>query len=169
MANKTHGLSNHPLYHTWNKMIRRCHSTSDSGYKNYGGKGITVCEQWFSIENFIRDMFPMYSEGLTLERLDVTKGYSKSNCTWLSIEEQQRNKACYNNNFLGIAGVAMKVDSRGQRFIQARFQYEKKRYKKMWSLGKYSMEQATLLAQEWLQDKRKQFGFGETHGIKIRA
>lgn len=166
---KKHGLSDHPLYQIWNKMVRRCNLSSDSGYKNYGAKGITVCEEWLEIENFIRDMFSTYSDGMTLERIDVTKGYYKDNCTWLSLEQQQRNKSCYENNVLGIAGVSLKTDSRGQRFIQARFQYDKKRYKKMWSLGKYQLEQAKTLAQEWLKVKRKQFGFGETHGIKTGA
>lgn len=77
-------------------MLGRCNNSNDKFYKDYGGRGITVCKEWcrkngfssfynWAIENG-------YEEGLTIERKDVNGNYCPQNCTWISLEEQQRNK-----------------------------------------------------------------------------
>jgi hypothetical protein len=81
---KTHGLSKHPLYDVWHSMLRRCTNPRDVSYKNYGGRGITVCERWHAIENFIADMEPTYIPGLEIDRQDNDKGYDARNCRWVS-------------------------------------------------------------------------------------
>lgn len=73
-------------------MLRRCEDTRDSHYKNYGGRGINVCKEWHKLETFIADMQSSYEPGLTLDRVDNDKGYSKENCRWADKEEQARNK-----------------------------------------------------------------------------
>src|SRR5690606_24654040 len=62
-------------------------------YKNYGGRGITVCEQWQEkFENFWTDMGPSYKAGLTIERLNNSLGYCKENCGWRTATHQANNR-----------------------------------------------------------------------------
>lgn len=90
---KTHGLSNTRIYHCWQEMIKRCYTKTQMYYNDYGGRGITVCDRWLhSFENFYADMSNTYQEGLTLDRIDVNKGYSPDNCRWITFKQQQNNK-----------------------------------------------------------------------------
>ena len=103
---KTHGLTYHRLYKTWNGMMQRCLNKKHPGYKDYGGRGINVCERWKDIKNFIDDMFPDFQEGLSLDRKDNNKGYSKENCRWINETIQNRNRrVIQKNNTSGFRGV----------------------------------------------------------------
>lgn len=102
----THGLAQHRLYSTWANMIKRCYNPNATNYKNYGGRGITVCAEWRdSLEQFIEDMFPSFGEGLTLDRIDNDKGYSKENCRWATRSEQRINQRISGRNTSGFIGV----------------------------------------------------------------
>lgn len=90
-GSKTHGLKSHRLYNTWLGMVHRCNNPKCKYYKDYGGRGITVCDRWLSIENFIEDMYPTFIEGLTLDRKDNNLGYHKDNCRWVTKNIQARN------------------------------------------------------------------------------
>lgn len=90
-ANTTHGKYNSPTYLTWKSMIARCTNETHKSFKNYGGRGITVCERWLLFENFLCDMGSR-PEGKTLDRIDSNKGYFKENCQWQTMREQQRNR-----------------------------------------------------------------------------
>lgn len=87
----THGLLKHSSYQVWAKMLGRCLNQNNPAYKHYGGRGITVCDRWLSVENFIADMGERPAR-LSLERVDVNKGYSKDNCVWADAKTQARNK-----------------------------------------------------------------------------
>lgn len=90
---KTHGMRGTRTYSIWLNMRNRCNRTTHHNYKYYGAVGITVCHNWnSSFINFFNDMGEC-PEGLTLERLDGAKGYSKENCIWASAERQQNNKS----------------------------------------------------------------------------
>ena len=103
----THGLSYHRLYYIWKQMMRRCTNLEEASYKHYGGRGITVCERWHSIENFIEDMFPTFEEGLSIDRIDVNGNYEPSNCRWANSTMQSRNtKLIWENNKSGYRGVS---------------------------------------------------------------
>lgn len=101
----THGLAKHRLCKTWNSMIHRCNNQGIATYKYYGGRGITVCNEWLDVRNFIEDMYPTFKEGLMLDRIDNNKGYSKENCRWATREVQARNKGARSNNKSGFTGV----------------------------------------------------------------
>lgn len=106
-VNKTHGLTSHRLYKTWNSMLHRCYNEEDNYYHNYGGRGISICERWRSVKNFIEDMFPSFKEGLTLDRIDIDGNYEPENCRWASKLIQSRNtRKIRENNKSGFRGVS---------------------------------------------------------------
>ena len=83
----------YPEYVIWYAMISRCSNKNNINYKNYGGRGITVCQRWVSsFFNFYIDMGCRPSEKLTLERIDNDGNYEPNNCKWATREEQSYNK-----------------------------------------------------------------------------
>lgn len=79
-----------PTWNSWQAMLARCYRPVCNGYKNYGGRGITVCERWHSFENFYADMGDR-PKGKTLDRLDVNGNYEPGNCRWATPTEQRAN------------------------------------------------------------------------------
>lgn len=74
-------------------MIKRCDNPSNKYYKNYGGRGIFVCEEWHSLDNFASwALSNGYSEDLTLDRINNDDGYYPENCRWATKKEQENNK-----------------------------------------------------------------------------
>ncbi len=92
----THGMTGTPLFWAWSHMRQRCKShprIPSHNWRSYGGRGITVCKCWQnSFQHFLDDMGPTYKSGLTIDRVDNNKGYSKKNCRWATTEEQSRNR-----------------------------------------------------------------------------
>lgn len=95
--NKTHGMAGTPLYGVWRSMRDRCKNPNNKSYKDYGGRGISVCEKWLTFEGFYEDMGNSYAKGLTIERVDSSKGYNNDNCTWIPKSQQTLNRRnnCY--------------------------------------------------------------------------
>lgn len=87
-----HRMSNTPTYKSWHNMKQRCLNENHKAFKNYGKRGITVCERWMKFENFLEDMGERPSKEYSIERIDNNKGYNKSNCIWILDYKQNRNK-----------------------------------------------------------------------------
>lgn len=94
----THGCWGNPLFKIWSAMMDRCYRPTNKRYNRYGGRGITVCDRWHDVNNFIEDMSPNYIKGLQIDRIDNDKGYFLENCRWVTKIEQANNKS--NNIFI---------------------------------------------------------------------
>jgi hypothetical protein len=89
----THGQTGSRLYVIWGSMRARCENPHNQHYDNYGGRGITVCEEWHDFVNFMQWAERTgYRENLTIDRIDVNEGYNPVNCRWVTMHEQNRNK-----------------------------------------------------------------------------
>lgn len=92
LTTKRHGMSLNKIYFTWKNLRQRCLNPNQTGYKNYGGRGVKFCKRWEKFENFFNDMKDGYSDNLSIDRIDNNKGYSKKNCRWTNRKIQSRNK-----------------------------------------------------------------------------
>ena len=94
MPAKTHGGTGTRLYRIWKNMKARCYRKSAREYGNYGGRGISICEEWKDDFLSFRKwaLSNGYKESLTIDRIDVNKDYKPSNCRWITNKEQQNNR-----------------------------------------------------------------------------
>ena len=105
---KKHYMKNTKLYSIWNQMRNRCNNPNDASYNRYGGKGISVCEEWSDFRNFYPWAFSAgYTDGLTIDRINPKGNYEPSNCRWITIAEQQRNRG--NNVLLKNNGISLTI------------------------------------------------------------
>ena len=101
---ENHGMTNSDEYGIWSDIKTRCTNKNHRGYKNYGGRGVNVCDRWKnSFENFYSDMGPRPSKCHSIDRIDNSGNYEKSNCKWATSLEQGKNKR--NNVKININGV----------------------------------------------------------------
>lgn len=92
MVNEHHQKSHTKLYSIWRTMRQRCNNPRNREYPNYGGRGIKVCWRWnYSFSEFEKwALTHGYKEGLTIDRINVNKGYQPSNCQWITRSENSR-------------------------------------------------------------------------------
>lgn len=103
------GTKRTPTYKTWQAMMTRCYNPNVASFKDYGARGVTVCDGWHLFENFLAYMGER-PEGMTLDRIDSDKGYTPDNCRWATKITQARNTRA---NYI--------VDFRGERMTQIEF------------------------------------------------
>lgn len=88
-----HGMSFSRIERIYWSMKQRCYNKKNKDYPRYGGRGIKVCEAWQDFSNFYKDVKDIYKDGLTIERIDIDRGYCKENVTFIEPAKQQRNKS----------------------------------------------------------------------------
>lgn len=87
-----HGLYGTPEYMTWARMLDRCYNPNHTEFKNYGGRGISVCNEWKNdFLAFYKDLGQRPSPIHSLDRIDNERGYSANNCRWATPKEQSNN------------------------------------------------------------------------------
>lgn len=105
---KTHGLSDTRLYRIYSGMKTRCYNPNTKAYHHYGGRGISICDEWLGENGFMNfydwAMENGYSDNLSIDRIDVNGNYEPNNCRWATQETQTRNKR--NNLIIEYKGVS---------------------------------------------------------------
>lgn len=111
---------------SWQSMRRRCLNPQNANYRNYGGRGITICERWDCYANFLADMGERPC-GMMLERIDNNGNYEPSNCRWATPKEQTRNRRV--TKYLTFGGETLTPTAWGERFglSEKTIQYRAKR------------------------------------------
>ena len=98
IINKKHGYFHTDEYNIWRSIKKRCLCVNNTGYKNYGGRGISICDEWLnSVECFINDMGMRPDKTYSIARIDNNKGYYKENCRWATKKEQCQNQRTNRN------------------------------------------------------------------------
>lgn len=134
-----HGMYHTKFYNSWRSMVTRCRGTAgEESKKKYRDKGITVCEKWLKFIGFYEDMYPSYIEGLTIDRIDNSKGYYKENCRWATISQQAYNKT--NTVVLEFNGVVYTMDEAAE-FIGISKTKLRNHYYRMFKQGKITMSE----------------------------
>lgn len=114
-ANTTHGKSYEKIYRVWNGIKERCENPNNVAFKNYGGRGIELCEEWHNPECFIDWAYAHgYSPGkkLSIDRVDNDKGYFPENCAWVDKRTQQNNRRV--NHHLTLNGETKTLSEWGE-------------------------------------------------------
>lgn len=82
------------LYHVWGSMKERCFNKNSKSYPDYGGRGVTICDEWLDYTNFHKWAIQNgYKEGLTIERDNNNLNYQPSNCRWIPKSDQSKNRS----------------------------------------------------------------------------
>lgn len=104
-ANHKHKMSGTRIYETWQDMKRRCYNKQNARYDRYGGRGITVCDEWLNNFQSFYDwaISNGYSDDLTIDRIDNDGNYEPSNCRWSTAKEQCNNRGSNINITIGNA------------------------------------------------------------------
>jgi len=127
-----------PEWRIYNAMKTRCLNPNSSRYKDYGGRGITICDRWLNgdgslsgVECFIQDLGPRPSKKHSLDREDNDGNYAPGNCKWATVKEQNRNSR--NNRMVTVKGQKMILIEAVERFSSAKYQTVVMRIHRGWS------------------------------------
>ena len=120
-----HGLTNHSIFRRWQSMVNRCTRQEMKCYKDYGGRGIKVCDKWLDVRNFVKDMYPTFKEGLQLDRIDNNGNYEPANCRWVTKSQNQKNRRCKAKYQSDIAGVYYRKET-NKWFIRHPVSFDRK-------------------------------------------
>lgn len=125
LAHRKHGLSHLRLYGVWLNMIRRCHLVQDGGYKNYGGRGIIVCEEWKNNFAVFQKWAKShgYNDTLEIDRENNNGNYTPFNCRFITHEQNQQNKRTTKLNWKKVKEIRQKYSTKKYSCQQLALQY----------------------------------------------
>lgn len=107
-GNTTHGMRHSPLYIVWRNMKTRCEKATNRQYKDYGGRGVTICSEWHDASTFLKWALENgYREGLVIDRTNNNGDYCPENCRFVDRKTNMRNRS--NTVFLTLAGERRSV------------------------------------------------------------
>lgn len=127
-AHRKHGMSESRLYRTWKSMKARCFNERVLCYPHYGGRGITVCEEWRNGFEAFRDwaLANGYRDDLTIDRIDVNGNYCPENCRWETAKRQSENRT--SNRLISFGGETYPVSVWSEKLgVSADLLYSRKR------------------------------------------
>lgn len=124
-GNTKHGMTDHPIHNAWLNMKQRCYNFKFKQYKDYGGRGIKICDRWLeSFENFYEDMGSTWKPGLTLDRINNDGNYELGNCRWITRKEQLLNRRAYGAvPFKGVSWDKRDEKFRAKAWINGKYKY----------------------------------------------
>lgn len=129
-----HGKSKEKIYSVWHGMIARCEKEYCKEYKNYGARGISVCDEWHDSKKFIDwSLNNGYEVGLSIDRIDTNGNYEPNNCRWVDMVTQQNNTR--RNRKVTIGNETHNV-SEWARIKGIPYHYIYRRYEEGWSIEK---------------------------------
>lgn len=128
----TRGNKHPGTYRTWCDMRYRCFDEKAEQYKNYGARGITVCERWMSYEYFLADMGEK-PPGLTIDRIDNDGNYEPSNCRWATAAEQRINQRTV--HWLSYDGYSKPLRNWAKQFGMSEQTLHNRLYKRGMAIG----------------------------------
>lgn len=119
------GHEHYRLHQCYKDMLNRCYNTNNKSYKNYGNRGIAVCDEWLNDFYSFKDwsLLNGYNDTLTLDRIDVNGNYEPSNCRWVTLKTQNNNRT--NNRIVQYNGERMTLHELSEKYGIA--------YKTLWA------------------------------------
>ena len=127
------GRKNSRIYRIYYDMKSRCYNSNVPHYKNYGGRGIVICDEWLKdFEEFHNwAMSHGYRDNLTIDRIDVNGNYEPNNCRWVSIKEQANNTRA--NHLVTIDGITKNL-TQWSEFYNINVKTVRDRLKRGWNV-----------------------------------
>jgi hypothetical protein len=131
-SHRRHGQTRSRTHRAWSAMRQRCLNRNNARFADYGGRGISICEQWSSFEVFRADMGDCPS-GMSLDRIDNNGHYESRNCRWVSMRQQQLNKRT--NHWISWNGETLAISEWARRLSMTPTSLRRRLTSELWTLG----------------------------------
>lgn len=151
-GNYSHGYSGTRVYRIWRSMKSRCYNKNNPRYHRYGGRGITVCDEWLHNPKAFCEwaLSHGYEDTLSIDRINNDNGYSPDNCRFADMNTQALNRKQHKSN-TGHLGISKRIEKR-KNSVHVRFTARVKRNRIMHNVGSFStLEEAISARNEFLK------------------